>query len=243
MVLGSTCTRGCHFCSVAKGIEGKPLDPLEPWKIASAVKKWGLGYIVITSVDRDDLPDQGAGHFAKCILALKKHCPDVLVEVLIPDFRGNGQCIKTIVDARPDVIAHNIETVEELQRMARDMRAGYAQSLGVLRKVKEFDPSIYTKTSIILGFGEQEESVLKTLGDLRAVECDFVTFGQYLRPTERELPVFDYVSPEKFEFFKQKALEKGFLYCASGPFVRSSYRAGELFVKALKEKEKVLAIA
>ena len=236
MVLGSVCTRGCHFCSVGKGIEGQPLDVFEPWKIASAIRKWGLDYVVITSVDRDDLPDQGASHFAKCIQMIKKHCEGVLVEVLIPDFRGDSECLKTIVDAKPDVIAHNIETVEELQRVARDSRAGYAQSLGVLENVKKMNPCIYTKSSIMLGMGEQDESVLKTMDDLRSVQCDFITFGQYLRPTERELPVFEYVTPEKFEWFKERALEKGFRYCASGPFVRSSYRAGELFVKALKEK-------
>lgn len=237
MVLGSVCTRGCHFCSVGKGVEGQAIDVLEPWKIASAVKKWGLEYVVITSVDRDDLPDQGAGHFAKCIQAIRKHCEGTLVEVLIPDFRGNGECLKRIVDAKPDVIAHNVETVEELQHMARDMRAGYAQSLGVLENVKKMDSSIYTKSSIMLGMGEQDESVLKAMDDLRAIGCDFITFGQYLRPTERELPVFEYVTPDKFGFFKEKALEKGFLYCASGPFIRSSYKAGELFVKSLKEKE------
>ncbi|MEM4254887.1 MAG: lipoyl synthase [Candidatus Norongarragalinales archaeon] len=243
MVLGSICTRGCHFCSVGKGIEGQPIDVLEPWKIASAVRKWGLDYVVITSVDRDDLPDQGAEHFAKCIRAIRKHCEGVLVEVLIPDFRGDEQCLKTIVEAKPDVIAHNVETVEELQRVARDMRAGYAQSLGVLENVKKMDSTIFTKSSIMLGMGEQDESVLKTMDDLRSVKCDFITFGQYLRPTERELPVFEYVAPEKFGWFKTKALEKGFLYCASGPFVRSSYKAGELFVKALKEKQMVVASA
>lgn len=237
MVLGSVCTRGCMFCSIAKGVKGEKIDLLEPYKIASAVKKWGLDYVVLTSVDRDDLPDQGAGHFAKCIQAIRKHCEGTLVEVLIPDFRGNAECLKKIVGAKPDVIAHNIETVEELQRVARDARAGYAQSLGVLENAKKMDSGIYTKSSVMLGMGEQEESVLKTMDDLRAAECDFITFGQYLKPTERELPVFEYVTPEKFGFFKSKALEKGFLYCASGPFVRSSYRAGELFVKALKEKQ------
>ena len=239
MVLGSVCTRGCHFCSVGKGIEGRPLDIFEPWKIASAIRKWGLDYVVITSVDRDDLLDQGASHFAKCIKMIKKHCEGVSVEVLIPDFQGKKELLEIIVEAKPDVIAHNVETVEELQRVARDARAGYAQSLGVLKNVKEMNPGIYTKSSIMLGMGEQDESVLKTMDDLRAVQCDFITFGQYLRPTERELPVFEYVAPEKFGWFKERALEKGFLYCASGPFVRSSYRAGELFVKALKEKTAV----
>ena len=237
MVLGSVCTRGCRFCSIAKGIEGMPLDELEPFKIAAAVKKWGLGYVVITSVDRDDLPDQGAGHFAQCIRALREHCPDARVEVLIPDFRGDEGLLKKIVDAKPDVLAHNIETVEELQRMARDSRASYAQSLRVLKNAKKICPQIYTKSSIMLGLGESDESVLRTMDDLRGAECDFLTLGQYLRPTERELPVVEFVTPEKFGFFEKKALKKGFAYCASGPLVRSSYRAGELFAKALETIE------
>ena len=237
MVLGSVCTRGCRFCSIAKGIEGMPLDELEPFKIAAAVKKWGLGYVVITSVDRDDLPDQGAGHFAQCIRALREHCPDARVEVLIPDFRGDEGLLKKIVDAKPDVLAHNIETVEELQRMARDSRASYAQSLRVLKNAKKICPQIYTKSSIMLGLGESDESVLRTMDDLRGAECDFLTLGQYLRPTERELPVVEFVTPEKFGFFEKKALKKGLSYCASGPLVRSSYRAGELFAKALETIE------
>lgn len=235
MVLGDTCTRGCRFCAVKTGLKGLELDPFEPRKLALAVKKFGLGYVVVTSVDRDDLADQGAGHFAECIKEIKRLCPETLVEVLIPDFRGNEECIKTIAGAKPEVIAHNIETVKELQGIVRDRRANYEQSLFVLKKVKELDPKIFTKSSIMLGLGEREEQVLKAIDDLRETSVDFLTLGQYLRPSKRHIALKEYVSPEKFEYYKSIALQKGFLYCASGPFVRSSYKAGEFFVKALVE--------
>ncbi len=234
MVLGDVCTRGCRFCNVRKGRVGAPLDPLEPQKLAQAVKEWGLSYVVVTSVDRDDLPDQGAAHFAECIAELRK--VPVLTEVLIGDFRGNKDLVKVIADAKPSVIAHNVETVERLQKYARDFRANYHQSIELLREVKRIDPSIFTKTSIMLGLGEKDGEVLKTLDDLRDASIDVVTFGQYLRPSILHLPVSEYVTPEKFEWFNERARERGFLYVAGGPFVRSSYKAGELFIKGVIDK-------
>jgi len=228
MVMGDTCTRGCQFCAVSKALKGKPLDPGEPQKIANAAKEMGLEYVVITSVDRDDLPDQGAGHFARCIQAVKAE--GLLCEVLIPDFRGDRQAVQTIVDADPDVIAHNVETVRSLQGI-RDRRAGFDQSLQVLQRVKELDPRIFTKSALMLGLGESEAEVREVMDDLRAVGCDFLTIGQYLKPKNRVLDVKVYVDPQVFSRLKKSAEDKGFLYVASGPFVRSSYRAGELFVK------------
>jgi len=241
MVMGDTCTRGCRFCAVAKAREGKPLDADEPAKLAEAVREFGLDYVVITSVDRDELPDQGAGHFAKCVAEIKRAVPGVLVEVLIPDFRGSEECIKTVVEAGPDVVAHNIETTREMQKFVRDRRAGYEQSLEVLRIVKNMNPKIYTKSSIILGMGETEEDVLVAMNDLRGAGCDILTMGQYLRPGEVQLKVEEFVRPEKFARLREAGERKGFLYVAAGPFVRTSYRAGELFIKALKERESVRA--
>ena len=235
MVLGDTCTRGCRFCAVKTAGKGNEVDVFEPRKLAVAIQKFGLGYVVVTSVDRDDLFDQGAGHFADCIREIKKLSPGTLVEVLIPDFRGNEDCIKKIVEARPDVIAHNIETVKSLQSIVRDRRANYSQSLLVLEKVKEMDKKIFTKSSIMLGLGEQEEQVFQAMDDLRGINVDFLTLGQYLRPSLKHIALSEFVAPEKFDYYKNIALQKGFLYCASGPFVRSSYKAGEFFVKSLVE--------
>lgn len=236
MVLGNVCTRGCRFCAVSKSAKGEELDEQEPAKLAEAVRRWKLNYIVVTSVDRDDLPDQGAGHFAQCIRQLKSSNPGLIVEVLIPDFRGSEECIRTIVEAKPHVIAHNIETTEDLQGKARDPRAGYWQSIGVLEKVKQLDGSIFTKSAVMLGLGERQEMVLKAFNDLRQAQCDFITIGQYMRPSKKHLPVRNYVSPGKYKWFGEQALLRGFKYAASGPFVRSSYRAGEFFVRALLEK-------
>ena len=231
MVLGKDCTRGCRFCHVRTAAKGEPLDPFEPFKLGQAVKTFGLKYIVITSVDRDDLSDQGAGHFAKCILEVKKQNQGILIEVLIPDFRGNTDCIDTIISAQPEVIAHNIETVKRLQPTVRDRRANYEQSLGVLEYVKKKSPSTITKSSIMVGLGEKEEEVFEAMGDLRTKGVECLTLGQYLQPSNRHLKVSEFVHPEQFEKYKQAGLEKGFLYVASGPFVRSSYRAGEFFIE------------
>lgn len=236
MVLGDTCTRGCRFCAVKSARTGQPPDRTEPERLAQAVAEMKLDYAVITSVDRDDLPDQGAGHFAACIRAIKGRNPAVMVEVLIPDFRGSKELVGRIVDARPDVIAHNIETVRRLQGSVRDRRAGYEQSLSVLRAAKAMNPGIFTKSSLMLGLGEKEEEVVETMQDLRAAGVDIITLGQYLRPSSWHLEVAEYVHPDKFAWYNEQARKMGFLYCASGPFVRSSYRAGELFLKALLQK-------
>lgn len=238
MLMGEVCTRGCRFCNVKTGNPKGKLDLEEPQKVAHAVSQMGLDYVVLTSVDRDDLPDEGSMHFAKTVRNLKISAPELIVEVLTPDFKGNEQFISYIVDAEPDVFAHNIETVESLQSRVRDPRAGYKQSMRVLEYVKERDETRYTKTSIMLGLGEQDEEVRQTLRDLRSVGCDVVTFGQYLQPRQRHLPVESFVTPEKFKEWQVEAESMGFLYVASGPLVRSSYRAGEFFMKGVIEKRK-----
>ena len=242
MVMGDTCTRACKFCAVKTGFPAKELDPEEPIKLANLVKEWRLDYIVITSVDRDDLKDQGSNHFARCITEIKKSNPDIIVEVLIPDFRGNKECIKTIIDAGPDVISHNIETVESLQKKVRDPRANYKQSLFVLRTIKELNKKIFTKSSIILGLGEKEEEVVQTMNDLREINVDIITLGQYLKPSLWNLNVEEYVHPDTFEKFKEKAEELGFLYCVAGPFVRSSYKAGEFFIRSMLRENDIVQI-
>ena len=232
MLMGDRCSRGCNFCDVQTG-GMEPLDPEEPANVAEAIAEIGLDYVVLTSVDRDDLPDQGAGHFAETIREIKNRHPGVLVEVLIPDFQGEERLVRKIIDAGPDVIAHNVETVERLQWPVRDRRAGYEQSLSVLEQVDR-ESEIYTKTSLMLGVGEYDHEIYQTLGDLREVGVDVVTFGQYLQPSRSHLEVFDYVHPDAFDTWERVAEEEfGFLYCASGPMVRSSYRAGELFVDAV----------
>lgn len=232
MVMGDTCTRGCRFCAVKTNRNGQPIDPEEPRKVAEMVAELGeLDYIVLTSVDRDDLPDGGASHFADCVRELKARIPELLVEVLIPDFKGVEADIRTLAAARPDVIAHNMETVRRLTPSVRDPRAHYDQSLHVLSALKRFEPGVVTKTSLMLGLGETEEEVLQALDDLRRVDCDIVTFGQYLQPTQKHLPVVEFVHPDQFIRYQALAEAKGFMYVASGALVRSSYRAGELFIK------------
>lgn len=233
MLMGEVCTRGCRFCNVKTGNPKGQLDVKEPEKVAYAVAQMGLDYVVLTSVDRDDLPDEGSMHFAKTVRNLKISAPELIIEVLTPDFKGNEEFIANIVDAEPDVFAHNVETVERLQKRVRDPRAGYAQSLRVLEYVKERDHTRFTKTSLMLGLGETDEEVRQTLHDLRAVGCDVVTFGQYLQPQKRHLPVEAFVTPEKFKEWQAEAEGMGFLYVASGPLVRSSYRAGEFFMKGV----------
>jgi len=233
MIMGNSCTRACKFCAVKTAFPGKPLDKEEPKKIANVLKKWNLDYVVITSVDRDDLKDQGSNHFSDCIREVRKENPSILIEVLIPDFKGQKELIKNVIDVKPNVIGHNIETVERLQKFVRDPRANYNQSLGILKYVKEVDDEIYTKSSIMLGLGETEEEVTKAMKDLREINVDFLTLGQYLRPSLKHIEVKEYVSPDKFNFYKKIGEELGFLYVASGPFVRSSYKAGEFFIKSL----------
>ena len=239
MLMGDVCTRGCKFCAVKTGNPMKQLDAEEPKKLAKALAEIKLfDYVVLTSVNRDDLEDGGASHFAECIREIKKEYPEMIVEVLIPDFEGDAEALRKIIDAKPNVIAHNIETIERLQSKVRDARANYRQSLEVLNNVKKLNPKIYTKSSIMLGLGETDEEVVQAMKDLRKINVDILTIGQYLRPTEWHLAVMQYVPPEKFEYFRQNALELGFLFCASGPFVRSSYRAGEMFVRNVIKRDK-----
>lgn len=233
MLMGDTCTRGCRFCHIKTGNPKGVIDDFEPEKVAYSISQMKLEYVVLTSVDRDDLPDQGSTHFARTVSTIKKLDSHVVVEILTPDFRGDRDCVNTVVDAKPDVFAHNIETVERLTPSVRDPRATYRQTLRVLEMVKERDPSRYTKSSIMLGLGETDEEIHQTLRDLRAVGCDVVTFGQYLQPTPRHLKVIDFITPEKFEYWQKVAEEMNYLYVASGPLVRSSYRAGEFFMKGL----------
>lgn len=238
MLMGEVCTRGCRFCDVKTGNPKGVLDTKEPENVATAVSKMGLDYLVLTSVDRDDVEDQGSAHFAKTIQLLKLYDPNLIVEVLTPDFSGHEEFIAKVVDAKPDVFAHNVETVESLTKRVRDPRAGYRQSLDVLEFVKKRDKSRYTKSSIMLGLGETDDEVRKTLQDLIDVGCDVVTFGQYLQPQRRHLPVESFITPEKFKQWQGEAEAMGFLYVASGPLVRSSYRAGEFFMKGVIEKKR-----
>jgi lipoyl synthase len=236
MVMGDTCTRGCRFCHVKTGNPGGLLDPAEPQKVAWSVKELGLHYVVITSVDRDDLPDGGAAHFAAVIRAVQEMNPETFVEVLIPDFAGDVAALEKVIAARPHVIAQNLETVRRLTPRVRDRRAGYEQTLQVLKNIKARAPHIYTKSSIMLGLGETDDEIHTAMDDLRAAGVDVLTLGQYLKPAAepRFLDVETYVAPERFaEWGRIGREEKGFLYVASGPLVRSSYRAGEFFMEGL----------
>lgn len=234
MIMGDTCTRGCRFCAVKTAIKGKPLDPEEPEKLAEAIKAFKLDYVVITSVDRDDLPDQGVNHFIKCVQTIKKYHPRLIIELLIPDFRGDLDCIGKIANSGAQVIGHNIETIERLQKPVRDPRANYKQSLFVLENLKNANPKLYTKSAMMLGIGETKEEVIKTMQDLRNINVSILTLGQYLRPSPFHLPIHEYISPEQFNWYKEEGKRLGFMYIAAGPFVRSSYRAGELFLQSVK---------
>ncbi|KAK1837121.1 lipoic acid synthetase [Podospora conica] len=238
MLMGDTCTRGCRFCSVKTNRAPAPLDPHEPENTAEALARWGLGYVVLTSVDRDDLADGGAHHFAETIRRIKQKKPTLLVEALTGDFMGDLDMVKVVAESGLDVYAHNVETTEALTPYVRDRRATFQQSLKVLKHVKDVKgkEGIITKTSIMLGLGEQEEELWDALRQLRKADVDVVTFGQYMRPTKRHLKVEKYVTPEEFELWKQRALDMGFLYCASGPLVRSSYKAGEAFIENVLRK-------
>ena len=231
MIMGDICTRGCRFCAVNRGKPVVLLDAGEPERVAKAIKEWGLRYVVITSVCRDDLEDGGAEHIAKTIKSIKLLCHRIIVESLIPDFRGDEDSIKKVVESKPEVISHNIETVTRLTPKVRDARASYEQSLLVLKKIKDMNSLIYTKSSIMLGLGETEEEIIQTMRDLRSVGVNILTMGQYLQPTPKHLPVVQYVTPEKFNWIREIAEQMGFVYVASGPLVRSSYKAGEFFVE------------
>lgn len=238
MLLGDTCTRGCRFCSVKTNRNPAKPDPTEPENTAEAISRWGLGYVVLTTVDRDDLPDGGAHHLAETVIKIKQKAPKTLVEALTGDFLGNLEMVDVMAKSGLDVYAHNLETVEALTPHVRDRRAGYRQSLNVLKRAKETVPSLITKTSVMLGLGETDDQIIQTMQDLRAINCDVITFGQYMRPTKRHMKVVEYVRPEKFDYWKDKAIEMGFLYCASGPLVRSSYKAGEAFIENVLNKRK-----
>jgi lipoyl synthase len=230
MLMGDVCTRGCRFCHVKTAAHPPPLDPDEPRHLAEAVATLGLDYIVVTSVDRDDLADGGAAHFADAIRRLKA-IDGLLVEVLTPDFQGDAEAVRTVGRAGPDVFANNLETVRRLTPVVRDARAGYQQTLDVLARMKREFPRVVTKSSIMLGLGETPAEVEEAMRDLRAHGVEILTFGQYLRPSEWHLPVVAWVPPEAFEAWRARGLELGFRYVASGPLVRSSYRAAELFLR------------
>jgi lipoic acid synthetase len=239
MVLGDECTRGCRFCSVGTARNPAPPDVTEPARLADSLGKLGLSYAVVTTVCRDDLPDQGASHLAACIHACRERRPEVLLEFLIQDFRGDEALLKVVADAGAHVLAHNLETVERLTPTVRDAKAGYKLSLDVLAALKRLAPAAKTKTSLMLGLGETEAELLTAFRDLRSVGVDILTLGQYLRPTAagRHLPVAEFVEPERFDRLGEAARAMGFLYVASGPLVRSSYRAGELFLEGLLKKK------
>jgi lipoic acid synthetase len=234
MILGDTCTRACGFCAIRVG---RPLsvDPEEPENVAKVAEKLGLRHVVVTSVARDDLADEGSGQFAKTVEAIRKRMPLAIVEVLTPDFKAKRWCIKIVTDSKPEIFNHNIETVQRLQRIVRP-QAKYERSLKVLETVKELDPRIYTKSGIMLGLGETDEEVIQTLKDLRSVGVDAVTIGQYLRPTQRHLPVHTFVHPNKFREYQRIGEELGFLFVASAPLVRSSYNAIHFSEKVMAER-------
>jgi lipoic acid synthetase len=227
LIMGSRCTRNCRFCSVAPG-PPEPLDPLEPTRVAEAAARMGLKYAVVTSVTRDDLPDGGAAHFAATIRELRRLIPGTRVEVLIPDFQGDRAALLAVLEARPDVLNHNIESVPRLYPQVRP-QADYLRSLALLKRAREFDSGIATKSGLMLGLGEEAQEVRCTLQDLRAADCRILTLGQYLQPSPEHLPVIRYVTPEEFEDWRTSALQMGFAEVASGPFVRSSYHAKESF--------------
>lgn len=225
MLMGSVCTRACKFCSVNTGNPNGWLDPLEPVNVAEAVRLMKLKYVVLTSVDRDDLPDQGAGHYAACIEAIHERMPETAVEALTPDFQGRHELVARVLDAGLATYAQNLETVRRLTHPVRDPRAGYEQTLDVLRFAKSHAPQTISKTSLMLGLGETDAEIEATLADIRAADVDVVTLGQYMRPTRNHLPVARYVTPEQFHQYREIALQMGFLEVVSGPLVRSSYRA------------------
>lgn len=231
MVMGSVCTRACRFCAVDTGNPKGWLDKDEPANTAESVELMGLRYIVLTSVDRDDLSDGGASHYAACVSSIKQRTPEVKVEALTPDFDGVEQHVALVVDSGLDVFAQNVETVERLTHVVRDARAGYRKTIDVLTFAKRHNPNVITKTSLMVGIGETDEEIYQTMDDLIEAGVDVLTLGQYLRPTKNHLPVDRYVTPEQFNRYRDIGLEKGFMEVASGPLVRSSYRADKMFNK------------
>lgn len=240
LIMGEVCTRACRFCAVRTGSPGGKLDSEEPQRVTRAVVELGLEYVVLTSVDRDDLPDGGSAHFAKTIRLIKEQATDIRVEALIPDFGGDAQALEVLVAAGSDVVAHNIEVVRRLTPLVRDRRADFDRSLKLLSRVKDLDQRRLTKSSIMVGLGESEEELIEALAQLRARQVDILTIGQYLRPSPRHLAVHKYYSPEEFKRLEALGRGAGFAYVAAGPLVRSSYRAGELFVKGVLETPKII---
>ena len=231
MLMGDTCTRGCRFCAVKSAKITEDLDADEPSKLAETVKKMDLRYVVLTTVNRDDLPDQGASHIALCIRSTQKKSPDILIEILMPDFQGKTEPIQQIIDARPAVLAHNLETVRSLTAKVRDARASYDQSLYVLSYLKLSCPEGFTKSSLMLGLGESREETLQAMEDLRDVGVDFLTIGQYLQPSKKHIKVKKFLHPKEFEELAELGDKMGFEYVASGPLVRSSYKAAEFYIQ------------
>jgi lipoic acid synthetase len=231
MVLGSVCTRACRFCAVDTGNPKGWLDRDEPANTGRAVRLMGLEYVVITSVDRDDLPDGGAAHYAACVREIKQKSPKTAVEALTPDFNGVNEHVAVVVDSGLDVFAQNVETVKRLTHPVRDPRAGYEQTLDVLRYAKQHRPEVLTKTSLMLGLGERDSEIMRTMDDLREANVDILTLGQYLRPTPNHLAVERYVTPDEFNAYRVEGLERGFVEIVAGPMVRSSYRAEQVLQK------------
>ena len=241
MLLGDVCTRGCRFCNVKTHKDGLPIDEHEPQKVADAVATTKLRYVVLTMVDRDDLDDGGAHHVAATVAAIKAHDREILVEALVGDFQGNEAQIATVLASHPDVFAHNLETVERLTPRVRDYRCIFQRSLDVLQTAKRLSPDVVTKTSLMLGLGESDREIEDAMDQLRAHEVDVLTLGQYLRPSLLHLAVAEHVTPARFKALEQRALNKGFLYVASGPLVRSSYRAGEYYIKNYLQRRREAA--
>jgi lipoic acid synthetase len=241
MILGSVCTRACTFCNVATG---RPdlVDPHEPERVGGAVAKLGLRHIVVTSVDRDDLEDGGAGHFAATIRAIRAAAPATTIEVLVPDFLRKEGAIEAVIAARPDVLNHNLETVPRLYAEVRP-GARYFHSLRLLDQAKRLDPSVFTKSGIMVGLGEERAEVLQVMDDLRAANVDFLTVGQYLQPTSKHHPIADFITPEEFEGYRRQALGKGFLTVSASPLTRSSYHAGEDFARLKAARAAALGAA
>lgn len=239
MILGSVCTRACRFCNVKTGMPDK-LDPHEPERLAKAVQNLKLSHVVITSVDRDDLDDGGASHFAECIYKIRESSPKTTIEVLTPDFQRKEGALEIVVKAKPDVYNHNIETVPSLYKQIRP-GARYFHSLNLLHKAKELDPTLFTKSGIMVGLGETKEEVVQVMEDLRAANVDFITIGQYLQPTKNHAEIARFVTPEEFKYYERIAFAKGFLMVSSSPLTRSSYHAGDDFIKLKSARNSKLA--
>ncbi len=237
LILGDVCTRNCHFCAVKKG-RPLALDTREPHRVAQAVVRLRLGHVVVTSVTRDDLPDGGARHFASTVTAIRQVSPDTIIEVLVPDFQGSLEALKVIIASSPQIVNHNLETVPRLYSMVRP-KADYQRSFELLYRVKIINDRVVTKSGLMLGLGESSNEVIKVLSDLQEVSCDLLTLGQYLSPSPGHIPVFRYVTPQEFEDFNSIAQEMGFGAVSSGPFVRSSFNAAELFYHCNPEKQPI----